>query len=183
MQPLERRAFRRIRAELLQRASGDVLELGCGTGINFDLYRNVNVIAIEPNAIMRQTAVTRAEQARVPVQVMEGSAEELPFENNTFDTIVGTLVFCTIPDPRKALQEAIRVCKPGGKLLLFEHVLLRNKALATLQHALNPLWKRVCDGCHLNRDTLELLRQEGVAIRSRQSYYRQVFVTVEGIIG
>ncbi|TVY08678.1 class I SAM-dependent methyltransferase [Paenibacillus cremeus] len=164
MAPLERRRFGQIRAELLSHAHGEVLEIGAGTGINFPLYRDSNVVqvtAIEPSERMREQARPRAQQARVPVTLIEGSAEQLPWEAGTFDTIVGTLVLCTIPDPAQAVREMLRVGRPGGTLLLFEHVRLEHPFWGRLQDVLTPLWSKACDGCQLNRNTVQLLRAEG----------------------
>lgn len=180
MSPMEKKSFLAIRRDLISKAEGEVLEIGCGSGINFSLYRNVNVTAIDPDEILRETAYSRAKEADVPIQVMDGNAEELPFADEAFDTIVGTLVFCTIPDPARAVREMLRVCKPEGKILIFEHVLHEHQALATLQHLLTPVWKRVCGGCHLNRDTVELFVREGVDIVQLETHMHRIFVTLEG---
>lgn len=179
MKPLEKNSFLHIRTNLITQANGAVLEIGCGTGINFNFYQNVTVTAIEPNEAMRNIAFVRALSAHVPIHVIEGSAEELPFRDNSFDTVVGTLVFCTIPDPKKALREVIRVCKPKGKILLFEHIRHEQRMLAILQDFLTPIWKRVCDGCHLNRNTVEWLKKEDVEIVNTKSHFRKIFITVE----
>jgi ubiquinone/menaquinone biosynthesis C-methylase UbiE len=179
MKPLETNAFTVIRKDLVNKAKGKVLEIGCGTGINFPLYESVQVSAIEPNAILRKSADLRAHQARVPIDVMAGNAEQLEFEDNSFDTVVGTLVFCTIPNPGRAIKEVIRVCKPQGKILLFEHIRHENKVLAALQEILTPIWKKMCDGCHLNRNTEELFRHEGIEILNRNTYLNKIFITIE----
>ncbi|MCR8644450.1 class I SAM-dependent methyltransferase [Paenibacillus sp. N1-5-1-14] len=179
MGPLEQKRFRRIRAELVGKASGNVLEVGCGTGINFDFYKNVRVTAIEPNPIFRKIALERASSTLAEVHVIEGNAEQLPFTNHTFDTVIGTLILCTIPDPVQAIREMKRVCKPAGTLLLFEHVRHKNIMLATLQDVMTPIWKKVCDGCHLNRDTIELIREEGFEIVEVKTYLSSIFVTIE----
>ncbi|MCI3923781.1 class I SAM-dependent methyltransferase [Paenibacillus sp. TRM 82003] len=183
MGPLERRRFAAIRRELLGRASGRALELGCGTGVNFPLYpRDVRLTAIEPNALFLDKARERASEARsgMRIEVVESSAESLPFADDAFDTVVGTLVFCTIPDARTAVREMKRVCRPGGKLLLFEHVRHERPALAALQDALTPWWSKVCDGCHLNRATETLLKEEGIEIVRKDEYLGRIFVSLEG---
>jgi ubiquinone/menaquinone biosynthesis C-methylase UbiE len=90
-------------------------------------------------------------------------------------------VFCTIPDPKKALEEIQRVCKPDGHVLLFEHVKIDHPVLGSLQEWLTPLWKRLCDGCHLNRRTLEWVKQAGFKTTNVQRYYKDLFVVVEAI--
>jgi ubiquinone/menaquinone biosynthesis C-methylase UbiE len=91
------------------------------------------VTAIEPNPIMQKQSLPRLKDAQVPIQIIEAGAESLPFPDESFDTVISTLVFCTIPDPIKALQEIRRVCKPGGKVLFFEHVRLSHSRLGRLQ--------------------------------------------------
>ena len=165
MSPLEHRKFKRIRSELLKGASGKVLELGSGTGINFPLYDNVDqVIAIEPSQPMIDRSLIKKKLAVVPIEIVNVSAENLPFEDCTFDTVVATLVFCTIPNVEKAINEVIRVCKPEGKILLFEHVKMENAALSKMQESLTPFWKKVCDGCCLNRETLKAFSNQGLEI-------------------
>ncbi|MEH7385696.1 class I SAM-dependent methyltransferase [Bacillus sp. JJ1521] len=180
MKPLEKRKFISIRSQLLAKASGKVLELGSGTGINFPLYRDVQcVTAIEPNQNMTTRANVNKAQAEVPIEIVQVSAEELPFEENTYDTIVATLVFCTIPDAEKALLEMKRVCKPDGTILMFEHVKMRNPFLSNLQDWLTPAWKKVCDGCCINRDTERLVKQNGLTIVDKNEFYNGLFIAME----
>lgn len=180
MSPLEKEQFRRIRKELLSKATGQVLEIGSGTGINFPLYRNVEkVIATEPSLDMIERSQLKHQQSVVPIEIVQASAEALPFVDNSFDTVVATLVFCTIPNPDKAIQELIRVCKPGGRILLFEHVKLGNGLLGWLQELLTPAWKKICDGCCLNRDTLALLKGKELTITEAKSFYKGLFLYAE----
>ncbi|WP_425320377.1 class I SAM-dependent methyltransferase [Neobacillus soli] len=182
MSPLEKRKFNRIRKELLSKATGNVLELGAGTGINFPFYEGVEkVIAIEPNQHMIERSLSKLKQSVVPIEMVQASAEELPFEADTFDTVVATLVFCTIPNPEKAILEMKRVCKSEGKILLFEHVKMENRFLSTLQNWLTPVWKKVCDGCCLNRDTMNLLKNYHISITKVQKYYSDLFILVEAV--
>ncbi|MGN7297019.1 class I SAM-dependent methyltransferase [Ferdinandcohnia sp. SAFN-114] len=180
MKPLEKRKFISIRRRLLKKATGQVLELGSGTGINFPLYQNVqSVTAIEPNPLMTERAVNNKSQAIVPIDIVQAGAENLPFEDETFDTLVATLVFCTIPDAEKAILEMKRVCKPNGTILMFEHVKMRNPFLSKLQDWLTPAWKKVCDGCCLNRETEKLVSQNGLKIIERKEFYGGLFIVME----
>ena len=180
MGPLERKKFKGIRKELLKKASGRVLEIGSGTGMNFPLYDAVeSVTAIEPNQYMINQSNSKKELAVVPVEIVLANAENLPFEDGSFDSVVATLVFCTIPDVEKALKEMKRVCKPGGNFLLFEHVKMNNRFFAWLQDGLTPVWKKVCDGCCLNRDTIDILSREGFHFVKVQKLYQGLFVVVE----
>ncbi len=182
MRPLEKRKFKRIRIELLSNATGRVLELGSGTGVNFPFYRTADkVTAVEPSEHMMEQSFSKINQSKVPIEVVKASAEALPFEDGHFDTIVATLVFCTIPNPEKAIMEMKRVCKPGGKILLFEHVKMKNRFLASLQEMLTPFWKKICDGCCLNRNTIKLLETHGITIIKVQKYYGDLFVYVESV--
>ncbi|WJY27590.1 class I SAM-dependent methyltransferase [Sporosarcina trichiuri] len=181
MKPLEEGEFKRIRKQLVTGAAGRVLEIGYGTGVNFPFYRSaVSVDAIEPNPSMAARAEKKLQDARVPIRLSAASAEKLPFPDDTFDTVVATLVFCTIPDPEKALREIQRVSRQGAKLLFFEHVRLRQPVLRKLQDWLNPMWSRVCDGCQLNRDTLGLIRKVEITVDRVDEYYGKLFLAIEG---
>ncbi|TDK60802.1 class I SAM-dependent methyltransferase [Bacillus salipaludis] len=182
MSPLENKKFNGIRKELLSKARGSVLELGSGTGINFPLYTECDkVTAIEPSPYMIENSLEKKKQSVVPIELVQASAEELPFADNTFDTVVATLVFCTIPNPERAMLEMKRVSKPDGKILLFEHVKMENRVLAALQEGLTPVWKKICDGCCLDRDTLELLIAHGLDVTEVHKYYRDLFIFAEAI--
>ncbi|WP_318503339.1 class I SAM-dependent methyltransferase [Bacillus sp. T3] len=177
MSPLEQSKFKKVRIELLASAHGRVLELGSGTGINFPLYRGVDhVMAIEPSQHMIDRSQEKHKQAVVPIEIVKASAEQLPFDDNTFDTVVATLVFCTIPNMKQAIEEMKRVCKPEGEILLFEHVKMENKALSTLQNMLTPAWKKICDGCCLNRETLNTFRAHGMSIEKIEKFYKDLFI-------
>jgi ubiquinone/menaquinone biosynthesis C-methylase UbiE len=182
MKPLEKKKFKRIRKELLSKATGNVLELGSGTGINFPLYKEaVTVTAIEPSQHMIERSLLKQKQACVPIDIVQASAEELPFAADTFDTVIATLVFCTIPNPEKAIIEIKRVCKSDGKLLLFEHVKMQDRFLSSLQDWLTPAWKKICDGCCLNRNTIDLLQDHNISMIKVQKYYRDLFVCAEAV--
>lgn len=156
------------------------MEIGSGTGLNFPFYDQAQkVIAVEPDALMREQSLPRASRGRVPIEVISAGAENLPFPDNSFDTVVGTLVLCTIPDPFIALQEIRRVCKPDGKVLFFEHVRMNRPVLGRLQDWLTPVWKRLCDGCHLNRNTLELIGRTGFQAVRVEGYANGLFLAIE----
>lgn len=184
MKPFEKNRFNKIRTTLINKAGGRVLEVGYGSGVNFPYYKNKNieqVDAVEPNPLMRQRALEFVNSSPISIQTYSAKAENLPFEDDTFDSVVATLVFCTIPDPVKALEEIQRVSKPGAKILLFEHVRMNQKMLAKIQDVLTPLWSKVCDGCHLNRDTFELLNETRIDIKQVDYYFKSLFITIEGI--
>lgn len=182
MLPLERKGLRNTRKNIVRRAKGNVLEIGSGTGLNFPYYEQAkSVIAIEPNPLMIEKSLVRAKKVDIPIEILMAGAEELPFADNSFDSVIGTLVLCTIPNPSKALTEIRRVCKPDGNVLFFEHVRLHHPVLGRLQDWLTPIWKQFCDGCHLNRDTLELVRVAGFHINHIECYSKNIFVQIEAI--
>lgn len=159
MEILEKKILFNVRSKLISKSSGRVLEIGAGTGINFKFYTTQTVTAIEPDVAMRKAALKKTGEKSI--EVIDASAEDIPAESNTFDTVIVTLAFCTIPSPELALKEIKRVCKPGGKLLIIEHVRNEKKYLADLQDILTPLWKKFAMGCHLNRDTIALIDEKG----------------------
>lgn len=182
MKPLENSGFRNIRKNLMRKADGKVLEVGSGTGLNFPHYVQAKeVTALEPDSSMREQSLIRADHAKVPIRVITGRAEQLPFQNNEFDVIVGTLVLCSVTDPIKALAEMRRVCKPDGKVLFFEHVRMDDSLLGSLQDWLTPAWKRICDGCHLNRNTFQLIKQAGFEVLHVEQKARSLLVVVEAV--
>lgn len=180
MKGLEEKKFGAIRRSLLDKASGRVLEIGSGTGVNFPFYRNAEKVdAIEPDSHMVLRSQIRLKDAKVPIVIHQQSAERLDFPDDTFDSVAATLVLCTIPDHRKALEEIKRVSKPGARLLFFEHVKMPQQPLAKMQDFLNPVWKTVCAGCHLNRETLSDIKEAGIRIDRVDTFYRGLFVAAE----
>ncbi|HEY1350676.1 MAG TPA: class I SAM-dependent methyltransferase [Ktedonobacteraceae bacterium] len=169
----ERRLFEPLRQEVLSQAQGVVLEVGVGTGLNFAFYQPAQVErveAIEPDATMLAYARTRLAQAQVPLTLTQASAEALPFADGSFDCAVATLVFCSVADPLRGLREVRRVLKPGGTLLLLEHVRARGHLAARLQDLLVPLTTRFAGNCHWNRNTGEAVLAAGFEIRQQRSF-------------
>ncbi|MFC3038730.1 class I SAM-dependent methyltransferase [Virgibacillus xinjiangensis] len=180
MKPLEQKYLGKLRSKLLSGRTGTILEVGSGTGLNFPYYdRADTVIAVEPDDTMREKSLARVEEANVPIQLLKADAEHLPFEDNTFDVVAATLVFCTIPKPDKALQEIGRVCKPGAPILFLEHVKVEGH-LGYLQDWLTPVWKKLCDGCHLNRDTYTMVKNH-FHITQVESFLKNIFLVIEAM--
>jgi ubiquinone/menaquinone biosynthesis C-methylase UbiE len=152
----EEAGLREMRRELLAGAGGRVLELGAGTGVNLDLYPDSveDLVLVEPDPHMAKRLRAKLAESARTATVIEAPAERLPFEDDSFDTAVATLVLCTIPDPDAALAEAARVLGPGGRLLFVEHVRAEDPGLARWQDRLEKPWRFLGDGCHCNRDTL-----------------------------
>jgi ubiquinone/menaquinone biosynthesis C-methylase UbiE len=162
----ERAGMAKRRALLLQRARGRVLELGAGTGLNLDHYPEGldELVLTEPVAPMASRLERRARGAGLPFEVVMASAEDLPFEDDSFDTVVSTLVLCTVDDPRRAIDETARVLKPGGRLLFLEHIRSDSPRLARWQDRLERPWHAFAAGCHANRPTVELLRDSPLEV-------------------
>jgi len=170
------RGVYRDREALLREASGRVLEIGVGTGINLPLYdpaKVTEVVGIEPSAAMLEKARERIREAAVklPVRLQQASAEALPFRDASFDSIIACLVFCTIPDARRATAEMVRVLRPGGRVLVFEHTRSPERPVARWQDRIDPLWSRVACGCHINRSTRHLFEEMGLKFQRIDSYY------------
>jgi ubiquinone/menaquinone biosynthesis C-methylase UbiE len=158
----ERAGMRARRVALLRHARGRVLEIGAGTGLNLELYPAVDELVLtEPDPAMARRLERRLRRSSVPARVVAAGAEELPAEAGSVDTVVSTLVLCTVPDPRAALAEVARVLRPGGQLLVIEHVRADNPGIARWQDRLQEPWRRFGNGCHCNRPTLDLTRAAG----------------------
>ncbi|RSL29833.1 class I SAM-dependent methyltransferase [Salibacterium salarium] len=180
MRPLEKKRIGNIRKRLVSPQKGIILELGSGTGTNFSYYKNAEkVIAIEPDSSMRNQSLPKVKSAGVPLELVDASSGHLPFDDNSFDTAIGTLVLCTIPNPNRALQEIRRVCTSGAPILFLEHVRVDRPLLGRLQDWLTPFWKRLCDGCHLNRHTLDLIKQNGFRVERIEKHYKDILLVVE----
>jgi ubiquinone/menaquinone biosynthesis C-methylase UbiE len=143
-----------------------VLEIGAGTGWSFRHYPEAveEIVALEPDDGMRARAEPRADESARPVRLVSGSAEELPFEDASFDWVVSIAVLCTVPDPARALAEVRRVLRPGGAFLFIEHVRSESPGLARWQDRLERPWGVVAQGCHPNRDTVSTLRAAGFEV-------------------
>lgn len=159
------KTFRREIAQLIGSADGRVLEIGAGTGANLGFYRDAvtEVVGIEPVEAMLEKARAVVAQAghRFPVSLQVGDARQLPFEDDSFDSVVACLVFCTIPEPEKAAEEMRRVLKPGGKLVFYEHVASARPGVRIWQRRINPVWRKVACGCEITRDTRQLFESAG----------------------
>ena len=155
-----------FRRRVIAAAEGRVLEVGIGSGLNLPLYGPAAscVIGLEPSAVLLRMAGERAAGAGVPVELLEASAEAVPLDDASIDTVVTTWTLCTIADAQRALRELRRVLKPGGALLFVEHGRAPELAVARWQDRLDPLWRRLAGGCHLNRKIDELIGGSGFRV-------------------
>jgi ubiquinone/menaquinone biosynthesis C-methylase UbiE len=170
------RPIMKQRQKVVPLAGGVVLELGCGSGTNFDLYDATKVdhiYALEPAPGMLKKARRRAGALGIgrSIDFLETGAEAIPLADHSVDTAVITFVLCTIPDWRAALCETKRVLKPGGQVLFSEHGLSPDADIAKWQRRVEPVWKALAGGCHLTRDTLSLLREAGFEPEGAKTMY------------
>ena len=157
------------RHALLSTLEGEVLELGAGTGLNVAHYPAsvTRLVLTEPDRHMRRRLTTRlAEHFPTPaparVEVVDAVADKLPFDDGSFDAVVSTLVLCSVPDQQRALAEVRRVLRPGGHLVFLEHVAAVDKPdRFKWQRRIEPVWRRLADGCHLTRETLDSIEAAG----------------------
>ena len=151
-----------LKRELLAHARGAVLEIGVGTGLSFPHYPQVDeLVGIEPSEPMRRRARRRAEELGREVRLVDAPAEQLPFESDTFDTVVSLAVLCSVDDPTRVLGEIRRVLRSGGRFIFLEHVRSDDPKLGRLQDRLERPWGWVAGGCHPNRRTLHAIESAG----------------------
>ena len=158
----EEAGLREHRRALLAQARGRVLEIGAGTGLNLDHYgpEVTDLVLTEPEEPMAKRLRERATRG----EVVDAGAESLPFPDASFDTVVSTLVLCTVPDQERAIAEIRRVLKPDGRLLFLEHVRSAEEKTAKWQDRLMRPWRAIGHGCHCNRDTAAALTRGGFAL-------------------
>jgi ubiquinone/menaquinone biosynthesis C-methylase UbiE len=156
----ERRGFRDVRKNLVGKSKGRVVELGAGTGLNLEHYSEdvSELLLTEPDPHMAAKLRKRACSLAVDVRVIEAPAEKLPFDDATVDTVVSTLVLCTVQNLHKALAEVARVLRPDGSLLFAEHVRSASPRAAWWQDRLRRSWSWYACGCQCNRDTVAALQ-------------------------
>jgi ubiquinone/menaquinone biosynthesis C-methylase UbiE len=161
------------RRETIGAAQGLVLEVGVGSGLNLPVYGAAvdRVYGIDPSPELLDRASKRLVDASIPVALVRASAEQLPFRNALFDTLVMTWTLCSIPNPSAALDEMRRVLKPGARLLFVEHGLSPEAPTARWQRRLTPYWKRIGGGCHLDRKTDDLIRAAGFRLDAVDTGY------------
>ena len=155
-----------FRNRVIGTAQGRVLEFGVGSGLNLPLYGAgvTSVIGVDPSPALLRMAQDRAATARVPTELIEASAETLPIDTASIDSVVTTWTLCTIPDAVRALREARRVLKPGGALLFIEHGRAPEPSVARWQDRLDRPWGMIAGGCHINRQIDALITQSGFRI-------------------
>ncbi len=174
-----------IRKELIAELEGNILEVGSGTGTNFEHYNSkAKVIAVEPSSFMlEKSKVKLPNNSQITIYNMGVDDEKLDsiIDDNSIDYVICTLVLCTIPDQNAAFDKFKKWLKPSGKLIILEHIHAQNKPRRLLYNLVNPFWKIIGDGCNLNRDTDDSIKKAGFIVESEKyfknsiDFYQAVF--------
>jgi ubiquinone/menaquinone biosynthesis C-methylase UbiE len=161
------------RERVIGAAEGRVLEIGAGSGLNLPFYRPAvqDIFALEPAPPLIEMARRTSRDAKVTVRFVEASAEAIPLDHQSIDTVVTTWTLCTIPQAATALSEMRRVLRPGGRLLFVEHGLSPDEGVRRWQDRLTPAWRRLSGGCHLNRPIQRMIEASGFRIDRLQTGY------------
>ena len=171
MYPQERLGLWKLRRKVVGPAAGRVLEVGVGSGLNFSYYEQATeLVGIDPDGFLLKKAARRAREQSYPIHLEVGDAENLPFADASFDTVVATLVFCSVPDAVRGFREMRRVLKPGGRVRLLEHVRSEGPRMARFQDFITPTWRRIAGGCHMNRDTVARVKEAGFTLDEMKRY-------------
>ena len=169
------------RRHIVGEATGHVLEIGAGTGASFPYYDMAErIVASEPDPFMLARAQRRARAVDRSIALVHCPAENLPFADASFDTVISTLVLCTVEDQNGALSEIRRVLKPGGRLRFIEHVRF-DDARGHVQDAVLPVWRCVAAGCHPNRRTAEMIQRAGFQIVEMQQRVTPLMPLIVGV--
>lgn len=174
------------RKDLLSHVSGDILEVGIGTGANLPFYpHNIDSLTgVDFSKGMLKLAEDKVQKATYPfsIKLIEADIQALPFQDQTFDLVVSTCVFCSVPDPVKGLKELKRVCKPSGQILMLEHMRSDNKFVGVVMDLLNPLTVRLW-GANINRETIKNIELSGLKVETNTelmgSIFRQISVGIK----
>ncbi|MGH9013992.1 MAG: class I SAM-dependent methyltransferase [Acidimicrobiia bacterium] len=168
----EKKGAAEHRHELLADLSGSVIEVGAGTGLNFRHYPGTvsEVLATEPEPLLRRIATEEAERATVPIKVVDGVADALPADDGSFDAGVASLVLCSVPEQATALAELHRVIRPGGELRFYEHVQADTPGFARVQRAVDVFWPLFGGGCHTSRDTVGAIEAAGFVVERHRRF-------------
>ncbi|MDX0190385.1 methyltransferase domain-containing protein [Sinorhizobium meliloti] len=160
------------RERVIGAAEGRVLEIGCGSGLNLPFYRKEvrEILALEPDPNLLAMA-RQLPDAGMPVNFIEASAEAIPLDDRSVDTVVTTWTLCTIPGSHAALSEMRRVLKPQGRLVFVEHGLSPDRGVRWWQDSLTPVWRRISSGCHLNRPIRSMIEDAGFRIDRIETGY------------
>ncbi len=182
MKPLEKRAISKMRSKYISRAYGHVVELGSGTGVNLKYYNMSQVNRLHMTDIKINNALKKKTKAFDQVKMIQVDAEKLPYEDHSVDTVVATLLYCSVVDVQSSLNEIKRILKPAGRLIFIEHVLPHDESLAKVFNVVTPVWKHVANGCHLNRVFKDSLLKAGFKVTDSMLDKRGIFYSGEATV-
>ena len=171
---MQTKPFRRQREKVIPQASGRVLEIGIGSGLNLDFYdksKITEIFAVEPDSILLEKAKIKANQNNISLNIQKLTAELLPFENGFFDTVVSTYTMCSIYELDSAMIELKRVLKNDGSFIFSEHGKAPDSNIYKWQKRLNPIQKRIGGGCHLDKDIPKIITNSDFKLQELNSMY------------
>jgi ubiquinone/menaquinone biosynthesis C-methylase UbiE len=170
---MQQKQMRPYRERIGQAANGRTLDVGIGSGLSLPFYgeHTTQIVGIDPSPELLRFARKRARKVSFPVELLRGSAEAVPLDDQSVDTVVTTFTLCSVGDAAKALSEMRRVLKPGGRLLFAEHGRAPDRGVARWQDRLTPLWSRFAGNCHLNRKMDDLIQSAGFQIDALETRY------------
>jgi ubiquinone/menaquinone biosynthesis C-methylase UbiE len=176
--------MRSRRRELVRNARGRIVEIGAGTGLNVAHYADdlVELVLTEPDAAMRRRLARRLRRHGRIARIVDAPAERLPLPDASVDTVISTLVLCTVDDPERTLSEIARVLRSDGQLLFVEHVRASSRFLAACQDSLHKPWQRFAAGCHCNRSILELMGACGFTVDADDAVWRGMPAIVHPLV-
>ncbi len=167
-------AVMKDRSEIVPRAQGEVLELGCGGGINLQFYDRSKIdklTGLDPSAELLDYTRQEAKALGFEMDILDGVGEAMPFADDSFDTVLTTFTLCSVQEGKQVLKEMRRVLKPGGKILFLEHGRAPDKGPEKWQQRIEPVWKHIAGGCHLHRPVSKLFEAEGFALNEQGGHY------------
>jgi ubiquinone/menaquinone biosynthesis C-methylase UbiE len=170
---MRNKELRPFRERVVGAAEGRVLEIGVGSGMNLPFYRPParEVLALEPAPRLMTMAKSASQATSIPVKFLEASAEAIPLDEHSVDTIVTTWTLCSIPQAAAALADMRRVLRPGCRLLFAEHGLAPDESVRRWQNRLTPVWRRIGGGCHLNRPIRSMIEGAGFHVDRIETGY------------
>lgn len=176
-------SLRRLKRDLYRDLPDEIVEIGPGVGANFRYYRpGTTVIAIEPNEQMHERLIRNAQKAGIDLVLRRDLAEHTGLGGESADVVISCLVLCTVEEPETAVSEALRILRPGGRLILLEHILGRGPALRLVQRLVARPWRWLFEGCELSRDTAEIVRTAGFSSTEiAEKTHLTVFVPVNSV--
>ena len=167
-------AVMKDRSMVVPRAEGEVLELGCGGGINLEFYdreRVKKLTGLDPSAELLDYTRAEAAERGFDMDIRDGVGEAMPFADDSFDTVLTTFTLCSVQDGKQVLSEMRRVLKPGGQILFLEHGRAPDPGPEKWQKRIEPIWKHIAGGCHLNREVSGLFKDNGFALSGEDHHY------------